>query len=95
MQIIEHHYGFATYKISGDECYIRDVYVDENFRRHGIASILVDDVRRIAKSHGCKKLTTTVCPSALNSTDSIKAVLGYGFNLHSSINDFIFFRIDI
>lgn len=92
---VEEPYGFATYKITGKDCYIRDVYVLPQLRRQKAASDLCNKIKWIAKDVGCSTLITTVAPSANGSTDSLKAVLGYGFKLDSSQNDFIIFKIDI
>lgn len=93
--IIEEKSGFASYKMANGECYIRDVYITPERRMGGLATRIVDQIRVIAGDAGCKVLITTVAPSGLGSTESIKAILSYGFRLHSSQNDFIIFRIDL
>lgn len=87
--------GFATYIISGEECYIRDIYVEKDYRNRYLASKMADEITKIAKKAGCKYLTGTVMPSANNSTDSVKVLLSYGFKLHSAIQNGIFFRKEI
>lgn len=94
-EVIENDYGFITYKISGEECYIKELYVQEQFRQLNIASKLADEVTKIAHDHLCKYLTGTVCPAANNSTISLKVLLGYGMKLHSSTNNLIIFKKDL
>lgn len=94
-EIIEFPFGFASYKVNGIECYIRDVYIVPEMRKQGAASILCDTIKTKAKELNCKCLITSVCPSANDSTESLKAVLGYGFKLSASQIDFIIFKMDI
>ena len=93
--ILEDHKGFATYFISDLECYIVDVFVKKEYRKQNVGRDYIDQIEKIAKEHGCKYLTTTVCPNANGSTDSLKATLSVGFNLDSSTNNLIFFRKEI
>jgi hypothetical protein len=71
------------------------VYVIPEMRRQHGGKDLCDKIKTVAKWTGCRALVTTVAPSANGSTESLKAVLGYGFKLYSSQNDFIVFRMDI
>lgn len=92
---IESEYGFATYFISGDECYIKDIYIEKQFRELNLASKLADQITEIAKERKCKYLTGTVCPLAKNSTVSLKVLIGYGMELVSSKENLIIFKKDI
>lgn len=91
----ESEHGFATYKISGQECYIIDIYVEPGFRKTDEASSMADAIVEIAKDAGCKYLTGSVAPSANGSTASIKVLFGYGFRVLRSENDFIWFIKEI
>jgi predicted GNAT family acetyltransferase len=43
-EIIEHDYGFAVYKINEEKtCYIEHIYVDDDFRGKGLASVLCEE----------------------------------------------------
>lgn len=84
--------GFASYIISGEECYIKDIWVHQEYRNQYIASKIADDVSEIAKKAGCKYLTGSVSPAAHMATDSVKVLIAYGFKLHSAVNNGIFFR---
>lgn len=93
--IVENVMGFATYKITGDECYVRDIFVEKDYRQDGVAGRLCDKIKDIAKMNGCKWLVGSVQPSTPGSTESLKVVLAYGFNLASSQNDFIILKMEI
>ncbi len=84
--------GFAEYKINGEECYIRSIWVEKDFRKKGIASDMADDISRIAIGQGCKYLTGTVDVTANGAHESMLVLLAYGFRLHSAVNYGLFFR---
>lgn len=86
-QIIENECGFATYKIFGEECYVVDIFIKKEFRRSSQASGLADHIALMAKEAGCKFLTGTCAPSTFGATESMKAMFGYGFKLHSCTED--------
>ena len=93
--IIENNYGFATYFIKDKECFLVDVYVIKESRKHGICQRFVKELTEIAQDAGCDILTTTVCPKAKNSTISLKVTLGCGFELDSSVSNLILFKKEI
>lgn len=94
-EIIESEIGFATYYFLDDGCYIQDIFVLKDYRKIGEASRLAEEIEKIAKSKGYKKLYGTVCPLANGSTESIKALLAYGFKLNSSVSNLIAFVKDL
>lgn len=91
VQLLETDKGFATYIITGSECYIRDIWVLPEFRQKGTASGLADIVADRARKAGCTLLTGSVCPSTKHSTDSLKVLLAYGMTLHSAETNLIWF----
>lgn len=92
---IEDEYGFATFKIENEDCYVRDVFVVPELRRCGHGTKYLDRIKRMAQGVGAKTLSTSVCPGAVGSTESLKAVLSYGFRLFLAKENFIIFRMDI
>lgn len=86
---IETEAGCVAYKISGEECYIKEIYVLPEFRQTKEGSKLADYVVSTAKEFGCNLLTGSVVPSLPGATGSMTAMLKYGFKIHSSQNDFI------
>lgn len=87
--------GFACYRISGEECYIKDIWVAPDFRKSHIASKMADQITWIAKKSSCKFLTGSVAIGANNPETSIKVLLAYGFKLSGLVNGGIIFRKDI
>ena len=94
-EVLEDGLGFATYKIVGEECYIRDIYVDSDFRKDGVASGYCDQISMIAKEAGCKNLTTTAYTRAFGSTTSTEVIIRYGFRILSTDGEKIIFIKEI
>lgn len=96
-RIIELDFGFITYRHLADQksTYIVDIYVEPKKRLEGFGSMLADEVLKEAKRLKHEKIIGTVVPSANGSTESLKALLGYGMKLKSSSQDFIIFEKDI
>lgn len=84
--------GFASYRISGEECYIKDIWVHQDYRKKSVASDMADDIVAIAKRAGCKYLTGSVYINIKNPTASTKVLLAYGFEIHSLVPNGIVFR---
>lgn len=87
--------GFASYKIMGEECYIRDLWVERDYRKSGLASQMADDISRIALSKGCKFLSGSISLTANNPTESAAVLIAYGFKVHSANQLGVFFRKDL
>lgn len=96
-KIIELDFGFITYRHLADQksTYIVDIYVEPKKRLEGFGSMLADEVLKEAKKLKHEKIIGTIVPSANGSTESLKALLGYGMKLKSSFQDFILFEKDI
>jgi|SRR5665213_848726 len=93
--VISRDEGFADYRINGDECYIRSIFVFPDYRKKGIASEMADDIARIALSKGCKRLIGSVDTTTKNAHNSALVLLAYGFKLHSAVHGGVFFRKDL
>lgn len=94
-EILENEHGFATYKISGNECYIRDIFVKPEMRKSHVAAKFADEIATIAKEQGCTHLSGTVAPAANGATQSVQVLLSYGFKIARSTNDLIIFVKEI
>jgi GNAT superfamily N-acetyltransferase len=82
--------GLASFKVNGDDCYIRDVFILPAFRHTGEASHIADQITKIAKERGCKTISGSIVPSLKGASGSLLGLLKYGFKLKSSHEDFIF-----
>lgn len=92
---IETSYGFITYKIQGDECYARDIYVAPQFRSYKTAYLLIEAVRWAAKAAGCRYLLGTINPETRGAGRSLKLMQYYGFKEIKQVNDLIVLQKEI
>lgn len=90
-EVLETEVGFAIYSFNGTECYLSDIFVRAGLRRSGAATELADEVSERARIAGCKILSGSVNPRLKSATTSIKVLLGYGMQLHSSSQDALIF----
>jgi GNAT superfamily N-acetyltransferase len=88
--IVEDENGFASYYFIGETCYIEDIYVIRGMRNKGIAAKMADKIAADAKAKNAKLLMGSVNINTNNPTDSIKALLAYGFELQSANQNMIF-----
>lgn len=99
-EMIEDDDGFVTFGYQEDErgktvCYIEDIYVLPEKRCKNVASKYADLVANHAKELGCDRLFGSVVPSLTDSHYRILVLIGYGFKLHSSVNDLVWFYKEI
>lgn len=93
--IIEWSHSFATYFITPDECYIRDIYVEPAYRNDHLAARMADEITQVAKSQGCKYLLGSVDPKANKSKESRKVLEAYGMKYLVTKNNLEFFGKEI
>jgi hypothetical protein len=92
---IETEEGFAIYMIENKQCYIEDIFVAKEYRMLGAATKIANLVENEAKLLGCTELLGSVVPATKGSTESLKALLAYGFRLLSAKENFIWFLKEI
>jgi len=90
-ETIELEHGFLDYKITGEECYIRNIYIVPEKRRQDTAIQLQVEVTKRALAAGCKFLVGTVAPSSTGSTMSATLLLKDGWQLSRCEKDLIIF----
>lgn len=95
LDVVGGAYGFATYLISGEECYIEDVYVEPDHRKTGIGAQFIDRIKMIAKEKKCKILTTTVNLTHKSPETSLVACFHVGFKIFSANNGTIFLKMEL
>jgi len=93
--IIETSAGFAVYKVTGEEIYLRDIYVRAECRKRGIASDLADEVAKIGQKAGCRYLVGSVSPQSKTATENIEVLIRYGMTLHKCDSSLMVFFKEI
>jgi len=89
--VIETTDGFVAFKVRDEFVHLEDLYVRPEKRLSGAGTALADAVAARGVEAGCRLMITSVCPAARGSTESMKAVLAYGFRLSSCDGKLVWF----
>jgi len=84
--------SFCIFQTKDEEFYLQDLYIDPYARERDILRDLTNQIKKVSKERGCKYVTASVIPSALKSTESMKLLIWWGFELISSTQDFIILK---
>lgn len=76
--------GFLTYVIdkTGNELYVRELFVVPEYRRTDVATRLALKAESEARIRGCKILAGTLIKGTRGMTESMGAMLSFGFKIH-------------
>lgn len=88
-QIIENEYGFIIYKISGEECFIKDMCVDLSSRTSGKGRELMNELEEIARANRCTFISGTIHLFDKNANDTLKKSLSVGFLVKEANNNIL------
>jgi ribosomal protein S18 acetylase RimI-like enzyme len=91
----KNQFGFVMYAIVDDSLYIRDFYVKPESRRQGVAYQMTDLLIAYAKEQGCTQVIADVEPRDLKSTESLKFILNYGFEVYDADENEILLKYEI
>lgn len=81
---IEDDRGTLLYSIRPPLACIEELYIPEDRRKSGAASLLVGLLADIGKAQGCTHLWAQVVTGAINANEALLAALHYGFSLAAS-----------
>ena len=95
LSVHETDLGFATWSITGVECYVRELYVLPDYRRTGEGSRLTDHVAAVARERGCTLLTGTVDPRATGADASMLSLLAYGMKPRAVVDGLVWFAKEL
>lgn len=91
LETLEADYGFAMYRIVGNELYCKEIYIKPEFRRQKKAFDMGDSLCLIGKMKGCEWFTGSVCPSTNGAHESMLALIKYGMKLLKAEQNMIYF----
>lgn len=78
--------GFMTFRVQGadkEEFYINHMFVAPDFRRQKVAWQMAERVFAIARNRGCKYVAGTIYRGVHGNSESMQAMLAFGFKIHS------------
>jgi len=85
--ILWKEFGFIIYKITDQECFIVDMFIQKSARQTDAKREILDSISRIAIQSQCKVLTGNIHLSDAGATHTLKAALSYGFKVAKSGQD--------
>jgi GNAT superfamily N-acetyltransferase len=79
--VYEDEHGFCIYTyIMNDECVLlEEFFIRSDIRKMGLGKEMADKIINAAKKRGCRYAMCTVDPTASNASESLKAIIAYGF----------------
>lgn len=72
-------YGFLTYKVAGNECFIVDMFIEKSERKSGKGRELISELSAIARVNGCEVITANIHLADPNANKTLAASLATGF----------------
>ena len=81
IDVLENKNGFITYKISGDECFIVDMCIDQEIRALGNARLFINELEKIAKEKSCKYISGNIHLWDKGANNTLIAALNIGFKV--------------
>ena len=91
LETLESDYGFAMYKIIGNELYCKEIYILPEHRRAGHAFDMGNALCEIGKMKGCQWFIGTVSPQANGAHESMLGLIKYGMKLLRSEFNLVYF----
>lgn len=87
--ILENEFGFISYRFSGSDCFICDMYVDSDQRGKSVGRNLIADLNKIALGAGSKRIIANVHLQDPGATNTLGAAFMVGFKLLTAENNII------
>jgi GNAT superfamily N-acetyltransferase len=81
IETLENEFGFIGYKITGEECYITQMFTEPSVRGSGKGRELLSALEHLSKSAGCKFIATNIWYADAGASNTMGASLKAGFKL--------------
>jgi predicted GNAT superfamily acetyltransferase len=94
-KILENESGFLIYKITGEECFIKDLCVSKDVRQQSKCRDLIASLSGIAKQAGAKYLTGNIFIKDKGHMVTLIAAHALGFKLVGANNDVLMILKDL
>lgn len=85
-KILECEDGFLVYRITGEECFIVDMYIAPEKRKSLLFKKMMDELEILAKSSGGTLITANIFIDDPGASNTLIAVLKYGFRVTGTGN---------
>lgn len=74
-------HGFITYRITGKECFLVDMFVAVSARESGLGTKLVHQLAEIAKGAGCEVISANIHLELPGANVALKGAQSLGFEV--------------
>jgi len=81
-EVLKKPYGFITYKINNEECFIINMFIDKSSRKMSFSKELVGELAEIAVSRGCSFISGNIQDNDPGCTQTMAAAIGNGFKIY-------------
>lgn len=81
LEMISDENSFVTYKITGEEIFIADMFISKSHRGHKKFKNMIETLSSIGKQSGCKVLSGNIALSDPGASHTMRAVLRVGFKI--------------
>ena len=88
-EIIESELGFVQFKLAGEECFIMEMFVDQEARGKGTKNELLSDLEALAIENDCKIITGNIDAKDPFAARTLRAAFKWGFKILKAQNDII------
>jgi hypothetical protein len=86
VEIIENKFGFISYKIINEECFIEDLFIVAEERKGGKFKDLFDELQIVAKEAKCQYVSGLIWVNDPNCKDTLAISLQVGFIPQAAAN---------
>ena len=93
--ILEDDDSFVTYRLQGDECYARDIYISPRIRGDKLSFLLGRQVYEKAKDAGCKHFISSVWVDDPGKYRSVAMLTRFGMKMLKEENGLLYFIKEI
>ncbi len=93
--VLEEPWGFIEFRLALPFMRIESIYVEPHLRKQNKATELADRIADIGRDGGATHLWTQVVLATQCATESLKAVLAYGFEVQIAQNGVIILTKEI
>ena len=94
-EIIESSEYFVLYKIRNGELFISHMYVKPEKRKSGLARMMTQELKQIAKLNECQCIVGTIDLRVGSPSNTLHAALEIGYKVINANNDIIIIGIEI
>lgn len=88
-EFLENSVGFIEYKINGEECFLKNMFIDPSERKTDVVYSMIDGLEKIALENGCKYISANIDLKDKGANRTVRASLKQGFKIERAGNDIL------